>query len=170
MKPESLELYSVFERSLDDLIKIYRHLLGVVRKERDILITANLTELNENNKTKEAMLIKARHLEEARIAASRALAISEAMPPESKLMDFARHLGGERAERLVNIQSVLELLLKRVKEHNIQNEVLVKSALENITGAMGNIRETVSAKPTYKKTGDMASRSGESGKLVSKEA
>ncbi len=170
MKPENLEKYSVFEKSLEELIKIYRHLLGVVRKERDILITSNLDELNENNKTKEAMLIKARHLEEARLVAAQNLAQAEGLPTAARLVDFVNHFGGERGERLRNIQSVLELLLKRVKEHNSKNEVLVSSALDHISGAMGSIRETLSDKPTYKKNGDIKTRTKESGQLVSKEA
>ncbi|OFZ17877.1 MAG: hypothetical protein A2Z20_05880 [Bdellovibrionales bacterium RBG_16_40_8] len=65
---------------------------------------------------------------------------------------------------------MLELLLKRVREHNAQNEILVKSALENVTGAMGSICNTLKDKPTYQKTGGIASRPAESGQLVSKEA
>ncbi|MEQ1666248.1 MAG: hypothetical protein ABL927_12830, partial [Bdellovibrionales bacterium] len=63
MKPESLELYKKLELSLNELIKVYRHLLGVVRKEKDILVSANLNDLNENNKSKEAMLNQAHKLE-----------------------------------------------------------------------------------------------------------
>ena len=170
MKPGSLELYKKLADRIEDLIKVYRHLLGVVRKEREILISANLSDLNENNKSKEAMLIKARHIEEDRIKASQALAISEGLSENTKLLEFARHIGGATGDRLRNVHSVLELLLKRVREHNSQNEILVKSALENITGAMGSICKTLKDKPTYQKTGGMTSRPTDSGQLVSKEA
>lgn len=170
MKPESVESFRALEKSLDDLIKIYRHLLGVVRREKEILVSANLQDLNENNKTKEAMLIKARQLEEFRMAATKSFARSEGISDESKLIDIAQFVGGETGLRLQNIQSVLELLLKRVKEHNVQNEVLVNAALENISGAMNSIREVISEKPTYKKSGSMKNHTREPGKLVSKEA
>ena len=45
-------------QTLEEQIKVYRHLLEVVRKEKDILISANLDDLNENNRAKEAMLLK----------------------------------------------------------------------------------------------------------------
>lgn len=170
MKPESIELCKKLVAHLEDLIKIYRHLLGVVRKEREILVSANIADLNENNKSKEAMLIKARDVEEARLNAAKALALSENLSENTKLLDFSRHIGGETGERLRNIQSVLELLLKRVKEHNSQNEILVNSALNSITGAMGSIHDTLKDKPTYKKSGDITSRPAGSGQLVSKEA
>jgi flagellar biosynthesis/type III secretory pathway chaperone len=169
MKPESLELYKKLEGHLDDLVKIYRHLLGVVRKEREILIAADLNDLNENNKSKEAMLVKARRIEEERMNTARELALAEGLSESSKLVDFARHVGGELGERMRNLQSVLELLLKRVKEHNSHNQVLVNSALESVTGAMGSICTTIKDKPTYKKSGGITNRPADSGQLVSKE-
>ncbi len=170
MKPESQENFNQLEKCLGELIKVYRHVLNVVRKERDILISANLNDLNENNKSKEAMLIKARQLEAERIQIIKRFAQTEGLGEATRLLEFANHIGGESGERLRNLQQVLELLLKRVKEFNSQNEVLVNSALEKVTGAMGDINNSLKDKPTYKKTGGVTSRPSESGQLVSKEA
>jgi flagellar biosynthesis/type III secretory pathway chaperone len=169
MKPESQESYQRLEKTLDELIKVYRHILQVVRLERDILISANLNELHENNKTKEVSFLKSRQLEDDRQKAARDLAASEHLPESTKLLEFSRHLGGTEGERLRSRHSVLELLLKRVREHNQHNEMLVKSALDNVTGAIGSIRDQLRDKPTYKKSGGVTSRPAESGQLVSKE-
>jgi len=169
MKPESIELYKKLETSLGELIKVYRHLLNVVRREREILISANLGDLNENNHNKETTLVKARSIEETRIQMTKELATSEGLSENTKLMEFARLVGGEIGDRLRNHQSVLELLLKRVKEYNLQNETLVNSALDMITGGIGSIRDSLKEKPTYKKSGSIASRPTESGQLVRKE-
>lgn len=170
MKPENYEHFKNLEKCLDGLIKVYRQVLNVVRKEREILIAANLDELNENNKTKETMLIKARQLEADRIQVAKAFALAEGLSESTRLLEFANHMGGESGDRLRNMQSVLELLLKRVRELNVQNEVLVNSALEKVTGAMGSICNSLKDKPTYKKTGGVTNRPTESGQLVSKEA
>ncbi len=169
MKPESRDSYNKLEKSLDELIKVYRHILQVVRNERDILISVNLNELSESNKSKEVAFVKARQLEEERQVAAKELATAEGLVETTKLVEFARHLGGEPGDRLRSRQSVLELLLKRVREHNQHNEILVKSALENVTGAIGSIRDQLRDKPTYKKSGGIAARPAESGQLVSKE-
>ncbi len=169
MKPESRESYLKLEKTLDELIKVYRHILQVVRKERDILISADLNELNENNKSKELAFLRAKQHEEDRQIAARELAGLEGLSATTKLVEFARHLDGEAGDRLRSRQSVLELLLKRVRDHNQNNEILVKSALENVTGAIGSIRDQLRDKPTYKKSGGIASRPAESGQLVSKE-
>lgn len=170
MKPENLEHFKNLEKCLDELIKVYRHVLAVVRKERDILVSANLDDLNENNKTKETMLIKARQLEAERIQVTRKFAAAEGISESTRLLEFANHIGGEQGDRLRNMQSVLELLLKRVREFNSQNEILVNSALDKVTGAMGQICNSLKDKPTYKKSGGVTSRPTESGQLVSKEA
>jgi hypothetical protein len=171
MNPVSKEHLDKLDQNLDGIIKVYRHLLSLVRKEREILVSAVLDDLNQNNRAKETTLIRAKQLEAERIEIVKKLALSEGLDAETaKLLDFARHFGGETGDRLRQMHSVLDLLLKRVKEFNRQNEVLVNSALETVTGAMTNIRETISEKRTYQQGGKLQSAQAESGQLVSKEA
>lgn len=155
---------------LEEQIKVYRHLLEVVRKEKEILIAANLDELNENNRVKEAMLLKIRALESARLTGAvevyNALGLTGENP---RLLEIARYVSDAEAEKLRTVHSVLELLLRRVQEYNRQNETLVQSALSNITGAMNAIRGTLQEKPTYQKKGEVEGVSS-SGQLVSREA
>lgn len=155
---------------LEEQIRVYRHLLDCVRKEKDILISANLDDLNENNRTKEAMLIKVRALESQRLELAtqiwRELKLDGEAP---RLLEIARHLGSDLADKLRNIHSVLELLLKRVQEFNKHNESLVQAALSNITGAMNAIKGTLAEKPTYQKKGEVEGTTS-AGQLVSREA
>lgn len=157
-------------QNLEEQVKVYRHLLEVVRKEKEILISANLDELNENNRTKEAMLLKIRALEVERIKIATSVCQSlELTHEEPRLLEIARVIGGETAERLRSIHSVLELLLRRVQEYNQQNESLVQAALANVTGAMNAIRGTLQEKPTYQRKGEVAATPA-AGHLVSREA
>lgn len=156
---------------LEEQIKVYRHLLDVVRKEKDILVSANLDELNENNRTKEAMLIKVRALETQRIAHAHEVGLAMGIEGAEnvRLLEIARQIGGETADKLRNLHSVLDLLLRRVQEYNRNNETLVNSALQNITGAMNAIKGTLQEKPTYQKKGEVEGHAS-SGQLVSREA
>jgi flagellar biosynthesis/type III secretory pathway chaperone len=154
---------------LDEQIKIYRHLLEVVRKEKEILVAANLDDLNENNRAKEAMLIKIRALEVERIRVATHVAQELGLKGESpRLLDIANHLPDESGEKLRSIHSVLELLLKRVQEYNRQNEILVQSALNNITGAMNALKGSLESKPTYQKKGEVEGHTA-AGNLVSRQ-
>ena len=155
---------------LEEQIKVYRHLLEVVRKEKDILISANLDELNENNKSKEAMLLKIRALEAQRLTTAAQLSLSLSLKQEQpRLLEIAKYLDDATADKLRNIHSVLELLLRRVQEYNRGNEVLVQSALNNITGAMKAIKGTLDEKPTYQKQGSVEGHTS-AGQLVRREA
>ncbi len=171
MKLETAEHLKVLESSLEDLVKVYRLLLNIVRKEKDILISANLDELAVNNRTKEVALMKAKEVEDFRRLAAIEVAQSEGLDIEStRLLDFARHFDGPVGERLRKMHAVLELLMKRVREHNQYNEVLVGSALNNLTGAMDNLRDNLGAGKTYKKTGAVHTSPAGAGTFVRKEA
>lgn len=172
MKPEVQELVKQLDHSLEGLIKVYRHLLNVVRRERELLVSANLEELAENNRVKEMTLLKIRELEENRIKSARQLAQIEGLDVErTRLLDFARHYDNSPVgERFRKLHSVLDLLIKRVREHNQYNEALVTSALDTMTGALGNLRDNLGSGKTYKKTGAVKQGPAESGQLVSREA
>ncbi len=171
MNQELENNFSKLAANLEDQVKIYRHLLEVVRKEKEILISANLDELNENNKSKEAMLLKLRAHEVHRVRLAAELSTSLGLSAEApRLLEMANYLPGEAGERLRNLHSVLNLLIKRVQEYNKQNENLVNSALENITGAMKAIRDTLKDKPTYEKKGKKETKDAPVGRLVSREA
>ena len=163
--------YNQLTDILEKEVKVYRSLLDVVRKEREILVSTDLDDLNENNKAKEALLIRLRSLENQRIhlatAVCKALDLDEENP---RLLDIAVAMDNEEGERLRNLHSVLDLLLKRIHELNKNNESLVNSALNNITGALKAIKNTLDENPTYKKKNVKVEGKAQSGQLVSREA
>lgn len=167
MTDKSQKLFVDLDQSLDDLIKVYRSLLNTIRNEKEILISSNLEELEKSNKSKETILLKVRKMDEARQKVTKELAESEGLDPEvTRLLDFAKHFGGEEGDRLRKLHSVLDLLLTRIQEINQNNEVLVKVALDNVTGGISNIRDSLSENKVYKKGGAVQSTPAESGQLV----
>lgn len=156
---------------LENLVKVYRALLDVVRREKEILVASRLDELNENNKSKDAMLVRIRSLENQRMKCARDMALAVGAEVEQpRLLDIANFCPRPMAERLHNLHSVLDLLIRRVAEVNKQNEELVQAALNNITGAMEAIRDGLKPKQVYGPKGNMATQKSESSHLVSKEA
>jgi len=165
------QLYGDLVECLESLVKIYRSLLEVVRKEKDILVASKLDELNENNKSKDAMLVRIRSLENQRMKCARDLASAIGADVEQpRLLDIANFSNIGWSDRLRNMHSVLELLIKRVAEVNKQSEELVQSALNNITGAMEAIRDGLKPKPVYGPHGQMAGSKNDPARIVSKEA
>ena len=165
------ELYAKLLTYLEDELKVYRHLLDLVRKEKDILISAVIEELNENNKSKEAMLAKLRQLDRVREKAARELAQAVgADMAQPKLLEIAAKLGGVEGDRLRSIHQALDMILARVRDLNKKNEGLAQSALTNVQGAMNALKTTLGETPVYKKQGEMKKTEVQSGQLVSREA
>lgn len=164
------ESYKNLVEILEEEITVYRHFLDLIRHEHDILIQSKLEELVENNRAKEAMINKLKSLE--RIREKRVKEIATAIQVKvdvPRLLDVAAGLEMGMGDRLRTIHSTLDLLIKRVKEHNARNEVLVQSALQNIKGALENLKKNLQDKPTYQQEGQIQ-QSANTGRFVSREA
>ncbi len=165
------ELYKKLVSYLEDELKVYRHLLDLVRKERDILVAANIDELNENNKSKDTMLAKLKQLDRVREKAARELAqVVGADMAQPRLLDIAAKINGTEGERLRSMHQALDMVVNRVKDLNKKNEALAQSALANVQGAMNALKSTLGETPVYKKQGDLKKSEVQSGQLVSREA
>ncbi len=160
--------------NLDELTKLYRSLLDVIRKEKEILVEANIQKLDESNKTKEAILHKIRSQDSAReryaqeFAQTLGLAGQEALHP--RLLELAKKVQGPAADRLRSIHAMLEILVKRSSDLNRENEEYTQAALKNLNGALNNIKDTLGGKKTYSRQGTMAAAGPDkAGNFVSKE-
>lgn len=165
-------VYKELVSCLEDLVKIYRSLLDVVRREKEILVESRLDELNENNRSKDTLLVRIRSLENSRTKLARDLAVlTSSDVDQPRLLELAANLPKDQGDRLRNMHSVLELLIRRVSEVNKTNEELVQSALRSITGAMEAIKDGLApaTTKTYGQKGSIATKT-EGGALVSREA
>lgn len=168
---EQKDLYNKLVHYLEEELKVYRHLLDIVRKEKEILVSTKIDELNENNKSKEMMMGKLRQLDRLREKMARELAqVVGADMAQPRLLDIASKLQMQDGDRLRSLHQALDMVIKRLKDLNLKNEALVQSALTNVQGAMEALRTTLGDSPTYKKQGDIKKTEVLSGQLVSREA
>jgi flagellar biosynthesis/type III secretory pathway chaperone len=160
-------LFQKLESNLEEMVKIYRLMLDLLRREKELMMQADRGGLEESNKTKEAFLIKLKGLEVIRMRAARELAVElQADPENPRLLELAQKLGGEPGDRLRNFHSTLALLIKRVTEHNQENEVLAQGALKNLDGALNQIKDALTGKPTYERKGKVSRGPDKAGNLV----
>lgn len=156
--------------NLEEMTKLYRQLLDLVRKEKQLLIDADMDKLQENNEIKEGLLFKIKSLDGLRTRYAAELAsLVHADHENPRLLDIARNLGGPEADRLRVIHSALDLLIQRLSALNKENEAVAQSALRNLTGALGNIKDTLSGKKTYGARGQVQRGPEQAGHFVSKE-
>ena len=157
--------------SLEELTKLYRQLLEVVRKEREILLSANLDELLACNESKETLLMKIKMADLLRAKHAEELAaVVGADKNDPRLLEIAKKAGGALGDRLRAIHGALELVIQRTMELNRDNETYVQSALQTLRGAMGDIKETLGGKKTYGRKGTYKPGPDQTSNFVSKEA
>ncbi|WP_374001219.1 flagellar protein FlgN [Bdellovibrio bacteriovorus] len=119
------------ESNLEELTKIYRSLLDIVRKEKEILLKADRDALDESNKLKEELLFKLRAQDSLRSRYAMELATLVGADTENpRLLELAQKLAGTpAADRLRTQHAALDILIKRITEINKENEEYTKSAL-----------------------------------------
>lgn len=164
--------YQKLETNLEELTKIYRALLDIVRKEKELLLNADREALDESNKLKEELLFKLRAQDalRARYAADLATLVG-ADVENPRLLELAQRMAGHPgADRLRTQHAALDVLIKRITTLNKENEEYAKSALETLGGALGNIKDSLSGKKTYGGKGQYKTGPQVSGNFVSKEA
>lgn len=164
--------FQKLEGNLEDLTKAYRSLLEVVRKEKEILLTADRELLEENNKLKEDILFKLRAQDSLRSRyASELATLVHADAANPRLLELAQKMAGTpAADRLRTQHAALDILIQRITLINKENEEYAKSALHALNGALDNIKDTLSGSKTYEKKGQYKQGPTASGNFVSKEA
>lgn len=162
--------YLKLSQNLEDLIHLYRQLLNMVRHEKELLISADADELSSLSLQKEQTLQKIRLSDTLRQKHAQELAVLiKAESENPRLLELAQKLDGAFGDRLRQQHSTLDLVIKRVVEINKENEEYAKQALNQLDGALGNIKETLAGKKTYGQQGKMRMGPEHSGHFVKKE-
>lgn len=164
--------FQKLETNLEELTKIYRALLDVVRKEKELLLAADREALEENNRIKEDLLFKLRAQDALRSRYAMDLATMVGADVENpRLLELAQKLSGTPAsDRLRTQHAALDMLIKRITDINKENEEYTKSALGTLNGALNDIKDTLTGKKTYGGKGQYKTGPQVAGNFVSKEA
>jgi flagellar biosynthesis/type III secretory pathway chaperone len=159
-------------QTLDQLVTVYRHLLDMVRKENEVLIAAEMKEVPAITEAKEKLIHKVRELDNKWQLAATELAEQLGFDNQQPtLLELSTHFSGDDKVKMEQLHSVLNMLVQRIMDLNKKNEILVRSALAHVTGAMDSITNTLNENPTYKKSGGMEAENKDAqGRLVSREA
>lgn len=164
-------VYKKLIETLEEMTKLYRQLLDVVRKEKDFLIKVDLLEIDKARMAKEELISKCRIADMLREKYAQELGslvgLKSARP---RLVELAAQMPLKEGDTLRQLHSSLEMVIRRLQGLNNENEQYAQSALRTLGGALGNIKETLAGKSTYERKGQYKSGPEVSGNFVSKEA
>lgn len=163
--------YTKLTDTLEEMTKIYRQLLEVVRQEKEHLVNVNLGEIEKSTLVKEELIGKIRIADMLREKYAQNLGaeigVKNTIP---RLLEIAQYMPMAEGDRLRQMHAALDMVIRRIQTLNKENETYAQSALKNLDGALGNIKDTLSGKKTYERKGQYKTGPETSGHFVSKEA
>lgn len=161
-----------FQRLLDCLNEqkeLYLRICDVLASEEKYLILADITNLVENNKLKEALLAKSRALEKIRpLRVEELLKALQREPKDISISDLIPMLNKELGRKLIEVQGSLNQVLVTLRSRNDMNNKLVTNARKTIDVGLKALRGDTTESQVYKKQGQME-KGKIPGKIVSKE-
>jgi hypothetical protein len=162
-----------FQRLLDCLNEqkeLYLRICDVLTSEKNFLIQADVTNLVENNKLKEALLAKSRALEKIRpLRVEELLKALQKEPKNLSISELIPLLSKELARKLIEVQGTLQTVLVNLRSLNDMNNKLVNNARKTIDIGLKALRGDTTESQVYKKQGQLE-KGKVPGKIVSKEA
>ncbi len=164
-------IYLKLENNLEEITKLYRQLVDILRKEKEYLIQANIEKIEESNKLKESILVRLKSIDSLRVKYATDLTEQLGLDvTQPRLLEIARKIGGTRADKLRSVHAALEILMKKIPELNKENEQYVQSALSHVKGAIDNVKGVLSGPSVYKREGFKENTIESTGNLISREA
>lgn len=161
------------ESCLSELCDLYTKVIALLEVEKKNLISGSTEEIFKTNSEKESLLKKIGGVEGLRLGFAASLARSLGLVGNSqpRLLELASALKGQPHELVLRdwYQKISDVMTK-VQELNSENEVLAMAALRNVGGALDNIKDSLSGKKTYRRSGQFKSGPEQSGNFISKEA
>jgi len=154
---------------LEDEIEIFRSLLPVFKKEKEVVLASDLDELNITLAKKEKLLFNMRSLEKERTHVMKKLAESlELSPDELTLRKLARSVKNPYSIRLKNSGLQLLKLTKKISHANNANRGIFAHSLNFIKGALTLLQNIIAPSQVYHRTGKVQA-DHQSGKILSGE-
>ncbi len=167
---QQTELIQQLKIILESLLKTYQELLTHVRKEKEILIQANLEHIQQSNKEKESLLFKIKALDSQRQKIAQSLGRDLINEENPRLLQLIPKFSEPISSDIRGIHLQLNLCLEQLQECNRENEEHTRSALNHLSGALSEIKETLSGKSTYQRKGRMQKGPSPAGNIVRREA
>jgi flagellar biosynthesis/type III secretory pathway chaperone len=141
---------------LDRQAEVCRRLLALMQEERRAILSSRPSGLREFSLDKEALLGRARELEDRRLAMVCGLAGSLPLPAGPvTLSALAAFCDEDLAAELGRCRSELRQLTRRLQIENRRSEALCRQGLEVLRGAFELLKGMASGEAVYRRTGRM---------------
>ncbi|MDY6864223.1 MAG: flagellar protein FlgN [Thermodesulfobacteriota bacterium] len=139
------ELAEKFINFLDDEKVLYQKLLTILKKEKEVLIKADVKGLNENNNEKNALLHKIHKQKTLRNNIFSKFVRNLNIPTENlTLSQITTHLPPSGSIKIEKLNRQFLGLLEKIKKINFENTNFLKFCIENVDRSIEFINNKLS--------------------------
>ncbi len=139
---------------LEDMVPLYQQLLGLLMREREVIVGDDVDGLTRNLNEKGSLLGRIGQLDrkrsEAVVVLSRALGGSEG---QLSLRQLVERVPAHCRNRLMSCQYALEGLIRGIASTNQVNGVVIDRSLQRVGGLLNLVRRYVPMASSYRKDG-----------------
>lgn len=173
MSTVSTELNQFYD-CLSQLVTSHRQLLDLVRREKEVLVSANLEAIQKVVLEKEVLVTSIHQLEQERKQFIERLARTWNKPIEELNLEMiileVQALSRDLAEKFRSVWNALKVLLNRILSQNSENRALVENSLSHLRQMRQNtLSELEQFSKTYNPKGVSVAKTSEA-RLISQEA
>ncbi len=166
---EILSAYNSLIVTLKKEIDLFNELRDLLLSEREKLVRNSMEELSENNKMKEYLIREAGEFDKTRMnLVNRIIKLSGIDDDVKSLSSLISYADENHKMELIECQSLLRPLMKKVVELNESNKELLDSSIHYTRKSLNFLRELTSPSPTYMETGGLRVDDNTNGQLISR--
>ncbi len=135
---------------------LYRELLLILQKEKEVMIDVSVDEIMKCIKEKETLALKLRMLEDSRIAVVKRLSDRLDIPEEDiKLSRLSEIVDEPYSSQFKRYSFDIRSLKRSIDEINQYNKEFIECSLASIRGSLSVLNLLNSPSPTYLQTGEV---------------
>lgn len=155
---------------LKEEAKLYEALFHVVSREREAMITYNLTDLIQCQKERQTMNLDVARLQESRVATLKEISMNISIPLEKlNISAILKNLQNEEANRLSECRDNLSAVIKKLSDVESGNRSIVRRSLSFIDQSVRILTGSPSIDPVYLSNGALG-KNDNSGYRLRREA
>lgn len=167
--PENSNPVKALEEVLRQQIDLYEQYENHLRADQDLMAKLKITELEQNNKMKNTLVLKLQAMDQARQTLVKQVAVYYKISEEVvTIKDICKVLSTDVSDRLLALRDRLHAIMISLKHLQEQTTTLANSSLQWVNGSMIALKKLLTPNSTYNIQGQVDHPTLFSGRNVEK--
>lgn len=160
---------SEMERVLSQEIELFRSYMQALSLDNDLMSKLKISELEENNKAKNTILLKLRAMDQARQNLVRQFAMTHGVAESDvRIIDFCSTASSDEALRLTRLKEELQAITAEIQVMQGKTAALANASLGWVNSSIATLKKMLTPVVTYNLQGKIGGDDVFAGRVVEK--